>query len=530
MKTGSRWLSVYFSASNSVSLQPILVTILTLLLVSNCAVNPVTGKSELSLVSEESEISMGSKQYLPTQQSQGGLYLVDEALSDYINEVGQRLARVSDRDLPYEFVVLNDSVPNAWALPGGKIAVNRGLLLRLGSEAELAAVLAHEIVHAAARHGAKTIERGTLLQGALIAASIGLDKNQTRNSNRVMEGANLGAQLISQGYSRSAELEADYFGILYMARAGYDPNAAVSLQETFVLLSESSKQNWLSGLFASHPPSQERVARNRQTVLALEKTVRGDFETGADRYQRKLTYLASKSEAYLAFDKAQQAANSGDYSLANRQIRTALKDEPREPRFRGLQGDIAYQQAQYDSAINHYNAALKKDPNYYGYYLGKGLVLMKMGKTQAAKSDLKKSNQLLPNAVATNALGEISLQQGDKQTAKEYFKEVMGSSGGLAEVAKQQFITLDLEENPKSYIEIQTHIRDHEIILTVTNATPIEISELTIVARFESQGKSTEKTLFLTHLQGYQSQLLKTGVHPKSSIPISIATRITARL
>jgi beta-barrel assembly-enhancing protease len=530
MKTGLKRLAAYLFAGNLATLRSLLVPMLTLILVCSCAVNPVTGKNELSLVSEQSEIRIGSKQYLPTQQSQGGLYTVDKDLSLYVDDVGQRLARVSDRQLPYEFVVLNDGVPNAWALPGGKIAVNRGLLLRLSSEAELAAVLAHEIIHAAARHGAKTIERGTILQGALTAASISLEKNQTRNGNMIMGTANLGAQLINQGYSRSAELEADYFGILYMARAGFDPNAAVSLQETFVLLSESRKQNWLSGLFASHPPSQERVDRNRQTVLELEKTVRGDFETGADRYQKKLTYLASKSEAYQAFDKAQQAADAGNYTEADRQIRAAIKGEPKEPRFRGLQGDIAYQQNQYDAAIIHYNTALKTDPNYYGYYLGKGLVLMKIGKIQAARSDLKKSNQLLPNATATHALGEISLQKGDKETAKEYFRAVMNGSGSLADTAKQHFIILDIEQNPKSYIDVQTSIRDQEIILKVTNSTPLEVSKLAIAISIESQGRSTEKTLLLNDLQGYESQFLQTGIRPKASIPIAIATRLKARL
>ena len=120
-------------------------------LATGCAVNPVTGKNELSIISESQELAIGAQQYGPSQQSQGGIYSVDLALTDYVNEVGQRLAAVSDRKLPYEFIVLNDSVPNAWALPGGKIAINRGLLMPLDSEADLAAVLRHEIVHAAAR-------------------------------------------------------------------------------------------------------------------------------------------------------------------------------------------------------------------------------------------------------------------------------------------------------------------------------------------------------------------------------------------
>ena len=122
-------------------------------LLTGCVINPVTGDRELALVSAEQEIAIGEQQYEPSQQMQGGEYTLDPELTSYVAGVGQKLAAVSDRQLPYEFVVLNSSVPNAWALPGGKIAVNRGLLTELDSEAELAAVLGHEIVHAAARHG-----------------------------------------------------------------------------------------------------------------------------------------------------------------------------------------------------------------------------------------------------------------------------------------------------------------------------------------------------------------------------------------
>ncbi len=139
--------------------------------------------------------------------------------------MGQKLAAVADRRLPYEFVVLNSSVPNAWALPGGKIAVNRGLLTELHNEAELAAVLGHEIVHAAARHGAKAQERGTLMQVGMAAAQIGaaiggVDQNV---ANLAIQGAGVGAQMIQQKYSREQELESDQYGMKYMKAAGYDP-------------------------------------------------------------------------------------------------------------------------------------------------------------------------------------------------------------------------------------------------------------------------------------------------------------------
>ncbi|HSF70941.1 MAG TPA: M48 family metalloprotease, partial [Methylotenera sp.] len=126
-----------------------------------CGTNPVTKKKEFQFVSQEKEIAIGKENYSPARQSQGGDYIIDPELTAYVQGIGKRLGAVSDRpELPYEFVVLNDSVPNAWAMPGGKIAFNRGLLYELNSEAELAAVMGHEIVHAAARHGAKSMERG----------------------------------------------------------------------------------------------------------------------------------------------------------------------------------------------------------------------------------------------------------------------------------------------------------------------------------------------------------------------------------
>ncbi|MCZ6584585.1 MAG: M48 family metalloprotease, partial [Gammaproteobacteria bacterium] len=137
-----------------------------------CSVNPVTGERQLTLISTAEQIAIGEAQYFPSRQMQGGDLVIDPGLNAYVAGVGHRLASHSDLALPYEFVVLNSSVPNAWALPGGKIAVNRGLLLELDSEAELAAVLGHEIVHAAAGHGAQAMQRGLILQGVLLATTV----------------------------------------------------------------------------------------------------------------------------------------------------------------------------------------------------------------------------------------------------------------------------------------------------------------------------------------------------------------------
>lgn len=287
---------------NQPTLLPHLTVVALALMLSTCAENPVTGDRELAFVSERQEISLGQENYRPTQQSQGGQWKIDPELTAYVNEVGQRVAEQSPRDLPYEFVVLNNSIPNAWALPGGKIAINRGLLTEFSNEAELAAVLGHEVVHSAARHGAQSMERGLLLQGALLVTSVAAQNNEY--AGVIVGGAQLGAQLISTRYGRDAEREGDLYGTRYMAEAGYDPAAAVSLQETFVRLSEGrTPPGWLDGLFASHPPSTERVQNNRELVAQLRTEGFTNGELGEQRYQQRTARLRETQPAYEAFDE-----------------------------------------------------------------------------------------------------------------------------------------------------------------------------------------------------------------------------------
>ena len=336
---------------------------------TGCATNPVTGKKELSLISEAQELSIGKQQYAPLRQAQGGDYVADATVGSYVNEVGQKLAAVSDRKLAYEFKVLNNSVPNAWALPGGKISINRGLLTELKSEAELAAVLGHEIVHAAAKHGAKGIQRGMLLQGVVTVATIAVATQNADYANLAQLGASVGAQLINQKYGRDAERESDEYGMRYMVRAGYDAQGAVELQKTFVKLSEGRRQDWIGGLFASHPPSPERVANNIKTAADMPK----GGETRRDRYQHKITRLIQTKPAYEAYGKAQKALADGDTAKAKGLVKKAIAIEPREGHFHSLLGDIEQKSKRYKTALKHYDKAIRLNDNFFYYHLQKGL-------------------------------------------------------------------------------------------------------------------------------------------------------------
>ena len=198
-----------------------LVAVVLAFVITGCSVNPVTGKSQLSIISPQQEVAIGEKNYSPSRQSQGGDYYLDPALQTYIRGVGNRLAAVSDRpDLPYEFVVLNNRVPNAWALPGGKIAINVGLLVLLDDEAQLAAVLGHEIVHAAARHGATQMTAGTLANIGMVA--VGVAAQGQAGEQLYGMASQLGSAAWMAKYGRDDELESDYYGMAYMAKAGYE--------------------------------------------------------------------------------------------------------------------------------------------------------------------------------------------------------------------------------------------------------------------------------------------------------------------
>jgi len=448
------------------------ITLITFL--GGCGTNPVTGKSEIQLVSESEEISIGQENYLPSQQSQGGSYVVDKELTRYVNAVGQKLAAVSDRpDLPYEFVVLNNSVPNAWALPGGKIAVNRGLLLELNNEAELAAVLGHEIVHAAARHGAKGMERGMLLNAGVIGLGIATSGNE--NADLIVGAAATGSRLINQKYGRDAELESDLYGMKYMANAGYDPTAAIKLQETFVRLSKGHETNWLEGLFASHPPSQERVEANKITARKLN--VKGVLNT--EIYQQKITHLKKTQPAYESYAQAQKALKENHPQQAINLVDKAMKIEPEEGLFYALKGDIYYNQKQYAAAEKLFTDAINRNDAFFLFFLERGLTYEKLNQDTKAKQDLQKSISLLPTAPAYHALGSIAEKEHDLVAAKEYYGKAAGSKSDAGEKSALAYTRLDLPSNPERYIAYQG-VTDHSgnVVIKIKNRSMLPVRNL----------------------------------------------------
>jgi predicted Zn-dependent protease len=442
---------------------------------SACSVNPVTGDRELILVSETQELQMGAQAYVASQQSQGGPYDIDPELTRYVEDVGSRLAAVSDRPLPYEFVILNNSVPNAWALPGGKIAVNRGLLTELDSEAELAAVLGHEIVHAAARHSAQQMTRGMLSQAVVLATAVVASDEQY--GALAVGGASLGAQLANSKYGRSAELEADHYGMTYMSRAGYDPAGAVRLQETFLRLDDGSHADWLSGLFASHPPSAERVAANRATAASLP----AGGETNREVYRQKLKKTLDIEQAYIAYDQGRAALAEGDRPGASQHAAEALNLFPGEAHFHALEGDIRLLDKNYTDAVADYTRAIELRDDFFYYHLQRGLAKKALGDPAGATRDLERSQALMPTAPAELALGELAEQRGELDAAVAHYRSAAQAGGRYGEAGAVALARLDVPRNPGPYFELACgRDRQGKLVVAVRNQAPVSAAGIVI--------------------------------------------------
>jgi len=290
---------------------------------TGCATNAATGKQDLMLVSTEEETKLAGEEHQRFVSSPG-LYS-DKELQDYVQQVGNKIVAASDRkDIEYQFFVLNQSEVNAFALPNGHIYITRGLLAYLGTEAELAAVLAHEVAHVAARHsaqlmsGAKVAGAVSTAIGVLAGAAVGAATGDYNLAMSMMDATSglsaVTGMLVLGNYSREHEMEADQLGGRYMSRTGYPQQAMVGVLDTLksiekfdaARLAKSDKKRQLYHQIATHPELEERIEKV-EVAAEVAQAQSADLQAA---------YLEETAElVFEAFDETNPTQNRKDIWL-----------------------------------------------------------------------------------------------------------------------------------------------------------------------------------------------------------------------
>jgi len=239
-------------------------------------VNPRSSKEDVEAIGDrkvsckmnwfsiEKEMALGKG--LAQEVERSSKLIDDPVVTEYVNRVGQNLVRNSDAKVPFTIKVIDSDEVNAFALPGGFFYVNSGLILRAQEESELAGVMAHEISHVTARHGTCQATKGELIQLASIPAMIFIPYSMAGYA--MYQGINLAVPLTFLKFSRDAEREADFLGIQYMYKAGYDPNSYVTFFER-IQADEKRRPGTIPKAFSTHPPTPERIGNTQKEIARI---------------------------------------------------------------------------------------------------------------------------------------------------------------------------------------------------------------------------------------------------------------------
>ena len=410
-------------------------------LIVGCAVNPVTGRRQFMLMSEDQEIGL-DQSHSPHQFSADYGSVQDEAINSYLTDVGKSLAATSHRpNMPYSFRAVNATYVNAYAFPGGSIAVTRGILASLENEAELAALLGHEIGHVNARHTAERMTKTMLFQSVLVLGTIFVASKDEKAAPWVAGLGSLGAGILLARYSRDDEREADSLGMEYMVKGGYGPGGMVGLME---LLQEISRRrpNVIEMMFSTHPMSEERY----QTAVSAAGSEYAEYQSRSDRRERYMDHTARIRRMKAVIDKLQSGEKEmaqERYSQAASEFKTALSQAPND--YAGLlmmaKSQIALEK--YSEAVEFASHARDVYPTEAQAYHVEGYTLIQQKKYAPAYDLLNRYEQMLPgnpNTVFYKGYAQEGMDHKPK-AAEEYQRYLkLVSEGEMAEHARKRLI------------------------------------------------------------------------------------------
>jgi len=365
------------------------------LVVVGCAVNPVTMERELVLMSEAQEIQMGLEAYPVYTQMSGGLFQ-DRKLQAYVQSVGERLARVSHRPgLEYRFNVVDNSDINAYALPGGKISITRGLLAKMENEAQLASVLGHEIGHVTARHAAAGYTRQVI---AGVLTTIGVAALETANvagSDILAQGGMVAANLVLTKYSRDQERQADSLGMDYMTKAGYSPAGMVQTME-ILMAAHDREPSAVESMFMTHPLTSERVVTAERLASRQDRVLMTEDRLRAASFLDATGYLREVAPAYEKMDQAEEALSEGKTGEALRFAEEATLLGPREAQIWSVRASAEAKAGRLGAALASAEKAVALYPDLYQARLAAGVLNFELKRYGESLSHLEVANGLVP--------------------------------------------------------------------------------------------------------------------------------------
>jgi beta-barrel assembly-enhancing protease len=454
--------------TKTLSLRAVLLLVVAAALVASCQVDPLTGEKTFNLYSYEDEKKMGDEAVQPILAELGGLY-PDAASQAYLETVGQKIVKAGRTrlkgeaefpDWDFKFYLVNTSMINAFALPGGHVFVTRGILNRMKDEAELAGLLGHEVAHVFARHG---VERMTEMTAMIVPMALLASFEETQGIAVV---GIVAVQLVTMKYGRDDEEESDHFGMRFSARAGYHPAGVIGVMQ--MLKDYTAEHGGGPPEFLStHPDPGNRVDYlTRQLNKEYPNTDGSKYVRNEAEFTTAMVDIRAAQPAYDFADQgdaemaeAFKLFESGGQSAAMPKYRSALslyqQAAAKLPDHAILHVNVAqaeYYLQSYDDAEASITKALKLEsggfwPNFMG-----GLVAIQRGDNVAAQQRLTNALNLVPGSpVSLFYLGVSHERQSQKPEAVGYYHrcyEALQGQGELAEKARQKLIELG-EADPK---------------------------------------------------------------------------------
>ncbi|HSH42275.1 MAG TPA: M48 family metalloprotease [Arenicellales bacterium] len=397
-----------------------------------CATDPVTGKTVLVGMSESQEINV-DRQQSPHQFSADYGPVQDGSVNAYLSGVGKELAGVSHRpDMPYSYRAVNANHVNAYAFPGGSIAVTRGILVEMENEAELAGLLGHETGHVAARHAAEQAGKTMVTQAAVMGGSLYASTRDPALGRAVAGLGSIGAGALLAHYSRNNEREADRLGMEYMVQTDHSPEGMVGLMD--VLRSKNQRNpSAMELMFSTHPPSEERYQTARRRADEQYAAYK-NAPLNRERFMDETAPLHRLRPAIIEEQKGEREMGREAYTAAEGHFRTALDMAPSDYTGNVLLGKSLLAQEKPREAKRFFQRATEIYPQEAQAHHLVGMTALFNGNFDAAYEQFDQYENLLPGNPNTIFLKGYALESMDQRrsAAREYYRYLQQVNQGQA--------------------------------------------------------------------------------------------------